>query len=98
MCNYELRYLKKSQKQLRQLKSISANKREKILAILAKLSFDPAFEMIGAKPVFTIGADCYSKDVGRGDRIVYKIVRSTRTVIVMSLFGHYCDNGGRKNM
>lgn len=98
MNNYELRLTKKSQKQLKQLKSVPENKREKVLAFLVKLSFNPAFEAVGSKPVFTIGVDCFSKDISRGDRIVYKVVEATKTVVIMSIMGHYCDNGGRKNM
>ena len=98
MRNYELRYTKKSQKQLKQLKSIPENKREKVLAFLVKLSFNPTFVSIGSKPVFMIGADCYSKDIGRGDRIVYMVIEAKKTVVVLSLFGHYCDNGGKKHM
>ena len=98
MCSYELRYTKKSQRQLRQLKSIPENKREKVLALLVKLSFDPAFRTIGSKPVSMIGTNCYSKDIGRGDRVVYMVVEAKKIVVVLSLFGHYCDNGGKKHM
>ena len=98
MYSYELRYTKKSQRQLRQLKSIPENKREKVLALLMKLSCDPTFGTIGSKPVFMIGANCYSKSIGRGDRIVYKVIETTKTVVVMSMLGHYCDNGGKKLM
>ena len=95
MCSYELRYTKKSQRQLRQLKSIPENKREKVLALLVKLSFDPTFRAIGSKPVPMIGASCYSKDIGRGDRVVYMVIGAKKIVVVLSLFGHYCDNGGK---
>lgn len=98
MCNYYLRFTKKSQKQLRQLKSIPENKREKIHVFLEKLSFDPALETVDSKSVFKIGTNCFSKDISCGDRIVYKVFETTKTVIAMSLFGHYCDNGGRKHM
>ncbi len=98
MNNYDLRFTKKSQKQFKQLKSIPENKREKVLTFLVKLSFDPVFEATGSKPVFKIGTNCFSKDISRGDRIVYRVFEVTRTVVVMSLFGHYCDNGGRKHM
>lgn len=95
MNNFNLCPSKRARKQLKQLKSISKTRREGIYTFLGKLKSNPSSRAVGAKPTPVIGEDCFSKDISRGDRIVYRIVWSTKTVIIYSVLGHYCDNGGR---
>lgn len=98
MVNYELRHTRKTKKQLRQLKSVPPILRRAVYSFLDALTTDPYLCISKSKRIAQIGDNCFSKEISRGDRIVYVVVDTSKKVIMLSLFGHYCDNSGKKHM
>ena len=96
MENYSLIFSKDAKKQMKHdLKSAPRSTRNNINRTLEQLKNDPSCKAVGSKPIPRIKQGGFSKQVSKGDRIVYVIIEVTKVVVVLSILGHYCDNGGR---
>ena len=95
MNNFKLLFTKRAQKQARLSKSLCQAKQNNINRVLRDLESDPTVEHIGSKPINRMRKGCFSKEISRGDRIVYAVDRVAKVVIIMNIIGHYCDNGGK---
>ena len=88
---YRIIFRGRSKKQFSKLKSMNRKTYSSVKRILREISSDPIYR---AESLNKSNPGYFSRKVSRGDRIVYKIDNMTHTVTVVSLVGHYCDNGG----
>lgn len=91
---YRLKFNKRVRKQEEKLRS-SKNKslKNNIRNVLDELRNNPFSGCFEALSITNPGY--FSRKVSRGDRVVYSVDVIRHVVVVVSIVGHYCDNGGR---
>ena len=88
---YTICFRSRAKKQRDKLKSMNKATRSNVTRILTEISNNPLHK---AELLNKSNPGCLSREVSRGDRIVYRIDNVTHTITVVNLVGHYCDNGG----
>lgn len=91
---WNITYHYRIKKQLKKLRSGKNSTGKKIKTMIGKISVDPFYYGDSFEPVFSYGQDCYSRKTSCGGRIVYAVNKATQNILIISLCGHYGDNGG----
>lgn len=81
-------------KQLKKIRSDKSCAENKIKNMISKISNNPFYYGDCLEPLSTYGDDYYSRKISRGGRLVYKVNKPDRTICLISVCGHYSDNGG----
>lgn len=91
---WKITYHSKVKKQMKKLKSGKSCTENKIKEMIAKISSNPFYYGDCFEQLSTYGNDCYSRKTSRGGRLIYEVNKSAQLIRLLSVSGHYCDNGG----
>ncbi len=88
---YSLSFSKNSQKQQKKLKSMP-NVKQAVDRIINNITSDPYYDGNCVERLGTISSEMISRRVNKKDRIVYIVNEATKSILVISLLGHFTDS------
>ncbi len=91
---WNVNFHNRTKKQFKKLRSSNAGTKNEIHSMIKKISINPFYYGDSLELYKEFGRDCYARKTSRGGRVVYSVNKTTQHVLVLSLCGHYGDNGG----
>ena len=90
---WTIEYHDRIKKQLKKLRSGKGSTEKKVKSLIQKISVNPFYYGDNLEQLYTYGQGYYSRKTSRGGRLVYEVNKTTQKIFVISLSGHYNDNG-----